>query len=81
MAGRASDMERTDREDFYAKQLDTLAAPERTAVLERHLVAMPLDIRGKMLSEVAAMCTGPERTKIWKSLGGAVFGQVTSHEG
>lgn len=74
VAGKASDMDKGEREGFYCKHLDQLNGPERAVVIETHLVGLPPDTRGRLIASVAGMCTGPERKKIWLTLGGEEFG-------
>jgi hypothetical protein len=76
VAGRASDMDKEERESFYCKHLDQLAGPERAAVIETSLVGLPPGTRGRLIASVAGMCTNPERKKIWLTLGGEEFGNT-----
>jgi uncharacterized coiled-coil protein SlyX len=81
VAGKASDMDKEERESFYCKHLDQLSCPERAVVIEMHLVGLPADTRGRLIGSVAGMCTGPERKKIWMMLGGEKFGNMLNLKG
>ena len=76
VAGKASDMEKDQRESYYCKHIDQLSGPERAVVIEQQLVGLPTDTRGRLIASVAGMCTGPERKKIWLTLGGEEFGNT-----